>query len=94
MDCQALTGGFRAPGGITRVRVSSGPMRAARQGGDLKQNLMASANSEPTSEIVLAPFLPALLKFGDRCDGTGAVPGRQSHEKPSGVAPGRLFSWS
>jgi hypothetical protein len=31
--------------------------------------------------IVPAPFLPALLKFGHRCDGTGAVPGRQSHEK-------------
>jgi hypothetical protein len=42
---------------------------------------MVSANSEPTSEIVPAPFLPALLKFGHRCGGTGAVPGRQSHEK-------------
>src|ERR1700687_2061462 len=47
----------------------------------LKQNLMVSANSEPTSEIVTDTFLPALLKFGHRCDGTGAAPGRQSHEK-------------
>src|ERR1700730_12837378 len=42
---------------------------------------MVSTNCEPTSEIVPAPFLPALLKFGHRCGGTGAVPGRQSHEK-------------
>jgi hypothetical protein len=30
--------------------------RPSVQAADLKQNLMASANSEPTSEIVPAPF--------------------------------------
>ena len=40
----------------------------------LKPNLMVSANGEPTSEIMAAPFLPGLLKFSYRCDGTGAVP--------------------
>jgi len=35
---------------------------------------MVSANGEPTSEIMAAPFLPGLLKFSHRCDGTGAVP--------------------
>jgi hypothetical protein len=61
----------------------------------LKQNLMVSANSEPTSEIVPAPFLPALLKFGHRCDGTGAVSGRQSHEKTvRRRARAAFFCWS
>jgi hypothetical protein len=54
------------------------PLADSKQGHPwiLKLNLMVSANSKPTSEIVPAPFLPALLTFGHRCDGTGAVPGR------------------
>src|ERR1700682_3598720 len=37
--------------------------------------------AKPHPKSCRPQFLPALLKFGHRCDGTGAVPGRQSHEK-------------
>jgi hypothetical protein len=71
---------LKSKGTIHFREMGKGPVPAGHSW-ILKQNLMVSANSEPTSEIVPAPFLPALQKFGHRCDGTGAVSGRQSHEK-------------
>src|ERR1700682_3649837 len=71
---------LKSKGTIHFREMGKGPVPAGHSW-ILKQNLMVSANREPTSEIVPAPFLPALQKFGHRCDGTGAVSGRQSHEK-------------